>query len=168
MIPLTLALLLAAAPADVTLHTLDGEPRSFTSLRGGITVVVFISAVCPMSNDYADRFSALHREYANSAVRLLFVNSNRTEPVEQIRRNAEGNQFPFPVLRDTNNALADHFQAQVTPTAVVLDNSGAIRYQGAFDAAANPARVKRQWVREAVEALRAGKPVAVTSTKPEG
>jgi peroxiredoxin len=155
-------------PGSFRLSTLEGAEVEFASLRGRVTVVVFVSAVCPMANDYADRFTSLWETYQQTPVRFVFINSNRNESAAEIRANAAGNRFPFPVHRDPSGLAAERFQAEVTPTAYVLDTAGAIRYQGAIDDAANPARVKRSWVREAVEALLAGRTIETTATKPSG
>ena len=160
------ALLLALS--GFSLRAPDGGVVSFDSLRGAVTVVVFTSAVCPIANDYADRFNSLYRDYQGKGVRFVFVNSNRNETAAEVRANAEGNHLPFPIYRDEGNVAADRFEAQVTPTAYVLDGAGKIRYQGAFDDAVNPPRVKRRWVREAVEALLDGRPVAAPATQADG
>ena len=157
-----------AQPGNFRLSTLDGTEVEFASLRGSVTVVVFLSAVCPMSNDYADRFTGLFEKLEGEPVRLVFINSNRNESIAEISANAAGNRFPFPIHRDASGIAADRFLAQVTPTAYVVDSTGAIRYRGAFDDAVNPARVKRRWVMEAVEALLAGREVTTAATKPEG
>jgi len=165
---LWLALAAPVHPGDFRLSTLEGTEVEFASLRGRVTVVVFISAVCPMANDYADRMTSLHRAFQQAPVRFVFINSNRNESAAEIRANAAGNQFPFPVHRDASGVAADRFLSEVTPTAYVLDSAGAIRYRGAIDDSPNPARVRRSWVREAVEALLAGRAITTTTTEPSG
>src|SRR5512145_1187996 len=71
-----LGLLLAAAltaPAQnvnaLDLHDLDGKPVKVAT-AGKLTAVVFISAKCPVSNDYNDRMSALYKDYAARGVQM--------------------------------------------------------------------------------------------------
>ncbi len=168
MSPLAASTGLLLALTGLSLRAPDGSVVSFDSLRGKVTVVVFTSAVCPIANDYADRFGALYHDYQGKQVRFVHVNSNRNETAAQIRANAEANRLPFPVYQDEANAASDRLGAQVTPTAYVLDEAGQVRYQGAWDDAVNPARVKRAWVREAVEALLTGRPVDRPATKADG
>jgi hypothetical protein len=49
----------------------------------------------------------------------------------------------------------------MTPEAVLLDPAGAVRYQGAIDDARNPARVRIDGLRQAIDAVLAGQPVPV-------
>ncbi|MEO8026279.1 MAG: redoxin, partial [Bryobacteraceae bacterium] len=50
----------------------------------------------------------------------------------------------------------------------VLDAHGVLRYHGAIDDSTNEARIKRQGLREALDALLAGKPVATPEIKAFG
>jgi hypothetical protein len=158
---LVVALFPASGQDPIDAASLDG-------LRGKVTVITFISAVCPVANDYADRFSILFRARNSPDVRFVFVNANRNETDEDLRKNIAGNQYPFPVYRDRKGELARRYSAEVTPTAIVLDVDGKVRYSGAWDDAVNPARVRNRWVEVAITALLDGRPVRVQTTKPEG
>jgi hypothetical protein len=57
--------------------------------------------------------------------------------------------------------MADRYNARMTPEAVLLDPAGAVRYQGAIDDARNPARVRIEGLRLAIDAVLAGQPVPV-------
>lgn len=150
MIPL--ALLAAFALTGV-----DGAKTSFDPSRSPATVLVFVSTVCPVAADYADRVAALHGEFALRGIPVLVIYPNRTESAEEIRRHVRAVEWTFPVYRDEGNAVADLVQATVTPSVFVLDRTGKVRYGGAVDDAVNRARVKRSYAREAVEAVLAGR-----------
>jgi protein-disulfide isomerase len=159
------AFLVAALPA---VETLDGAAVAIDPAQGKATVVVFLSVVCPYSNDYHERYERLWTEPGGRGVAFYFVYSNRTEDRAAVARHAREARFPFPVYRDRDNRLADHLQARFTPSVYVLDASGAVRYSGKIDDHLNPARVKRKYTREAVEALLAGRAPAVTATEAFG
>jgi hypothetical protein len=60
---------------------------------------------------------------------------------------------------------------KTTPQMFVIAKDGTLVYQGAIDDKANPShdpRKARNYVREAVEKLRAGEKIAVSETKPYG
>ncbi len=164
-----LVLLGAALPAAPPGTLLDNTgSRLSVALDGQVTAVVFISSLCPISNEYVDRMIALWREFTPRGVRFLFVNSNVNESAREVREHAAVAGFPFPVYRDIRNGLANRLHATITPEAFLLDASGAVRYQGAFDDARNPARVKVEFLKEGIEALLAGKPVPRAAAKATG
>ncbi|MBL8176176.1 MAG: redoxin domain-containing protein [Bryobacterales bacterium] len=145
----------------------DGQPRSI-SLAGKITAVVFVSSVCPISNEYVDRMIDLWQSYSSRGVQFLFVNSNANETARDVTAHTKAAGLPFPVYRDVQNGLADRLRATLTPEAFLLDRDGRVRYQGALDDARNPARVKRSYLKEGIESVLAGRPVSRESAKATG
>lgn len=121
-------------------------------------VILFISTVCPVSNDYHRRIEKLWTEFGRST-RFLVVYPNKTESLAEMQEHARVMRFPFPIYRDDNNELADAVGALVTPTAVVRTPDGRVVYLGPVDDAVNPARVKQQWLRNAIRATLAGRRV---------
>ncbi len=157
-----------APVSDFQVTDPQGGVHSLASLRGGgIGVVVFLSARCPISNIYNLRLQAIYREYSAKGVHFIFVNANNNEPPAEIADHAKEMKFPYPVYRDAGKA-AESLNAQVTPESFVLDAAGVLRYHGAIDDAQNEARVTRKSLRIALDELLAGKPVSVTETKAFG
>lgn len=131
------------------------------------TVVTFISTVCPISNDYNDRMSALYKEYSAKGVQFYFVNANFTERGPDVAEHAKSAGFPFPVYKD-DGAAVDALHAESTPHTFVIDKAGLLRYAGAIDDARNAARVQSPSLKSAIDSVLAGKTVAVPSTKAFG
>jgi thiol-disulfide isomerase/thioredoxin len=159
---------LGSKVTDFQVQDLDGKPVSFSALRGPLTVVTFIATQCPVSNAYNRRMIEVYKDYAPKDVKFIFVNANRSEPAGEVRDHAKRVGFVFPVYKDANNALADRFDAQVTPENYVIDSSGIIRYHGSFDDNMNESRIRARGLRLALDALLAGKPVPVAQTKAFG
>jgi peroxiredoxin len=153
---------------DFPVQDLDGKSLSFSALRGPITVVTFIATQCPVSNAYNQRMLALYNDYAPKDVKFIFVNANRTEAASEVRDHSRRAGFPFPVYKDANNVVANHFGAEVTPESYVVDGTGIVRYHGSIDDSQNEARVRTRRLRLALDALLSGKPVDVTETKAFG
>ena len=154
--------------SDFELQDLSGKAVSFSSLRGPITVVIFIATQCPVSNAYNQRMTALYQDYSPSQVRFIFVNANRSELAAEVRDHARRAGFPFSVYKDPANAAADRFGADVTPESYVIDSAGILRYHGSIDDSQNPARVRTHGLRNALDSLLAGKPVEISETKAFG
>lgn len=152
---------------DFALRDLGGAPVQFASLRGPVTVVTFVSVQCPVSNAYNERMNAVYKEYGARGVKFVFVNANRTEPSSEVAEHAR-QHFTFPVYKDENNVVADRFGATVTPESYVIDNSGVVRYHGSIDDSQEIGRVQEQRLRNALDEVLSGKPVARAETKAFG
>jgi hypothetical protein len=157
-------MLAAAAAAALKLLAIDSSGYvPFEPKDSRATVVVFVSTVCPVSGDYAERLSKLYSDFKDQGVRFYYVYSNKTESPDSIREHVRGLGLPFPAFRDEANRLADHLDAQLTPAAYVLSAKGHMLYSGAIDDAVNPARVKTPYLRFAIGAALADQVPAVKS-----
>jgi alkyl hydroperoxide reductase subunit AhpC len=133
-----------------------------------IKVVVFISTVCPVSNSYNLRMKELYRDYAPKGVQFEFLNANQNESEMDVEDHARSVGFPFPVTKDVNNVVADRLGAEYTPESFVIDREGVVRYHGRIDDAQNPARVRQNSLRLAIDAVLAGGQVPAPETKAFG
>src|SRR5271167_3037679 len=154
--------------ASLSATQLNGAPAHFDNLKGNVTLVMFISVQCPVSNAYDDRMNDLYKDYASKGVKFIVLNANRTESAAAVQEHAREHGFQFTVYKDENNQLADKFGATVTPETYVIDASGIIRYHGSIDDAQNVARVTTQRLRLALNAVLSGKEPPQTETKAFG
>jgi len=134
----------------------------------GTTVILFVSAQCPVSNAYNDRMEQLYKDYSARGVQFRFVNANHNEKQDLIDRHRTDMGFSFPVERDEGNRLADRLSATVTPEAYVFDKTGVLRYHGHIDDAQNPARIRTRGLRDALDAVLDGGDVPAPETRAFG
>ncbi|MCC2670975.1 MAG: resA 3, partial [Armatimonadetes bacterium] len=175
--------LLAAPP--LVLHALaaptSAPARKLASLRlrddrGGMRslgefkerkalAIVFLGTDCPIANSYAPELAALAREYGARGVQVVGVNANPDEPAAAVAQHARAYSLGFPVLKDDKQALADLLGARVTPEAFVLDEAREVRYRGRIDdrykSRTKSGSAGVHDLREALDAVLAGKPVKV-------
>lgn len=160
---------IGARPENFTLRDPAGKAHSlFGDQKAKATVVLFIATQCPISLDYDERMAALAREYTPKGVRFIGVNSNKQEPAAEVAAHAERRRLGFPVVKDPNNVIADQWGALVTPEAFVLDASGKLVYHGRIDDSRNPANVRSQDLKAALDAVLAGRTPEVQETKAFG
>jgi len=134
-----------------------------------LTVVMFISTRCPVSNAYDVRMEDLEKAYGSRRVRFVGVNSNVNESPAEIAAHAREHGFTFPVVKDVGNRTADAYGAQHTPEIFVVDAAGVLRYHGRIDENRDDAAaVRSPDLRNALDALLAGRPAPVASTKAFG
>ena len=160
---------LGAVVPDFTLPDADGHEHTLASLKGkGGTVLIFIATRCPVSNGYNARMEKLAEDYAARGVNVVGINANSTEPIEEVKQHAKEKGLTFTILKDKGNVIADRFDAQVTPEAYLLDAAGKLVYHGPIDNSRNPENVTSNYLRDAIEAVLAGKPVQKSEAKAFG
>jgi peroxiredoxin len=165
----TKALAIGSAAPEFTLPDTDGKSRSFKGLRGKKgTVVFFTSARCPMVVAYHERIRQLAADYKAKGVNVIGVNSNATETAGEVRKHAVANKLNYVVLRDEGNKIADQFGAQVTPEMYLFDAAGKLVYRGGVDDNRSAELVKAPHLRNALDAMLAGKPVERAETRAFG
>ena len=113
----------------------------------------------------------LSKDYSAKGITVLGINSNKSETVADVAAHAK-EHFPFQVVKDEDNKIADSYGAQVTPEAFVIDGKGMIRYHGALGNSKNPttdsSRANSDDIRGALDELISGKKIAKDKTKAFG
>ncbi len=161
----------AAAPDFTLPPAAGGAPVALKDLlaKSKAVVVIFDATKCPYAIGYKERVAKMGKEYAGKGVAFVTINSNKTEPAAEVAEDAKKNGFAFPVLKDEGNKVADLYAAQKTPEIYVLDPKGTLLYRGRIDETHDdPKNVKSPDLRNALEAILAGKPVPAAETKAFG
>ena len=160
----------SAAP-NFQLTSIDGKSFSLADAQKQYkaVVLVFIATKCPYSNAYNDRMKQLADDLAKKGVLFVGINSNATEPVEEVKEHAKTHGFSFMILKDPGNKVADLYDAKRTPEAFIVDKDGKVRYHGRIDENYEDAsKVTSPDLKNAVDALTSGQAIAHTETKAFG
>jgi peroxiredoxin len=157
---LTPAVAIGAVVPDFKLPDADGNEHTLASLKGKAgTVLIFIATKCPVSNAYNERMQKLSQDFRAKGVNVVGINSNSNEPVAEVKSHATEKGLTFTILKDAGNQIADRFNAQYTPEAYLLDAAGKLVYHGRIDNSKNADGVTTNDLRDAVEAVLAGRTV---------
>ena len=185
------ALVAASAPAGAAVQTgrpapdfaatdSKGAQHTLAAYRGRTVILEWTNHECPYTaKHYATgNMQALQAAATATGSVWLTVISSRpgeqgyVEGAEADRLTATRNARPTAVLLDHNGQLGRLYDARTTPHMFVIDGAGTLIYMGAIDdrPTANPGSVNgaRNYVREALDAMTSGRPVAVASTRPYG
>jgi mono/diheme cytochrome c family protein len=155
------ALAPAVAGAPATWKDIEGRAHDAAQIgREKATVFIFASTQCPVSNIYMPRVAELARSYAERGARFFLVDPNRDDSETALRAYAKERALQFPVVRDTGLVLADWLAATRTPEAVVVEPNGDVAYRGRVDDNQDRTKVVHSDLREALDAVLAGQPVA--------
>jgi len=152
---------------DFVVTDTAGNPAHYATLKGRVTVIMFFSTRCPISNAFNYRRNQLHLEFRDR-VRFVAIDSNANESLTEERDYARSVGFDFPVYRDAGNVVADRLGAQVTTDTFVIDSAGAIRYHGFIEDSPNPTRAKTRGLRLAIEAVLDSREVPASETRAAG
>jgi peroxiredoxin len=169
--------LLAAAPEvgapapQFTLTTVDGKSFSLAEAARShkAVVVMFIATKCPYSNAYNDRMRDMAAAYEKQGILFAGINSNKSEPADEVIAHAKKHGFAFPIMKDPNNKVADLYDARHTPEIFVVDPEGKLRYHGRIDENyEDAAKVTSPDLKNALDAMLAGRAIAKAETKAFG
>jgi len=168
-----------SAPA-FELPGVDGETHSLADYAGAkVLVVIFTCNHCPTAQAYEDRIIALHRDFEKRGVALVAISPNDPLAVrldelgytdvgdsfEDMKLRAKLRDFKFPYLYDgeTQN-VSRAYGVLATPHVFVFDADRKLRYNGRVDNS-DVGEVASHDARNAIEALLAGKPAPVETTR---
>ena len=162
------------AAADWSVPDAQGvEHRPWSDPETKAVVLVFISTDCPVANYYHPTLRTLTADYRERGVQLLFVHPNPRSSLVQVQDHAKAYNITAPVLLDPTQQLVRATGATKTPQAAVIDRAGEVRYLGRIDdtyAGFGQKRPQptRHDLREALDAVLAGRPVAIPRTDSVG
>jgi peroxiredoxin len=137
------------------------------------TVVVFTANGCPYALAWHDRIQQAARDYAGRDVTVVQVVGNDEaghpeDSLASMRRRADDGEIAGPYLRDADQEAVAAYGATATPEVFVLDRNGVVRYHGAPDADHDDPAQNAQWIRDALDAILAGRTVRRPQTSPAG
>ncbi|MBI5722792.1 MAG: TlpA family protein disulfide reductase [Planctomycetes bacterium] len=100
------------------------------SLKGKVVLVAFGRIDCPLSGEGLDEMISLHKSGSIAGLNFLRVETaGDDQAVDAYYRKKAP---PFAVYRDKGGKLAESAGATVTPTFMLVDKFGHIRYRGSF------------------------------------
>jgi peroxiredoxin len=173
-------LALGSVAPDFCLPGIDDKTHCLKDYASSkVLVLVFTCNHCPTAQLYESRIKKLADDYRERGVTLVAIEPNAPDAVrldemgytdvsdsfEEMKIRAEHRQFNFPYLYDGETQKVSHaYGPAATPHVFIFDSERRLRYEGRVDDNPRKQYVKHHDTRDAIEALLAGKPVAVAKT----
>lgn len=153
---------LGSACPDFKLPSVDGKTycrADFT--KAPALVIMFICNHCPYVQAIEDRLLQLVRDFPQVSFVGICANDasehHEDSPASLLARWQSKN-YGFPYLLDEDQSVARSFGAVCTPDLYVYDQQLKLRYRGRLDDSwRNPAHVRAQELRAALEQILIGK-----------
>jgi peroxiredoxin len=153
---------------NFSLTDINGKEQSLNGLKGtNGTLVIFLSAQCPVVKAYNERLNKIFADYSSKGISFIGINPNVTESLEWVKSHTEEN-YKFPMLIDKGNVIADRFAAYATPQIYFFDKDNKLIYNGGIDNDRSGQNITMPYLRDALDASLAGKEIAKTETKAIG
>ena len=166
----------AAMPGtDVKMNNVDGKTKTLADVKGKAgTLVVFTCNHCPFVKAWQDCMVQIANDGVKKDIGVVFVNANDPATVpeddfDHMKKLGEEKGYAFPYVVDENSAVARSFGASRTPEAFLFNGEGKLIYHGTIDDSTyDAAKVTKSYLKNAVDALLAGKTVPEPETKSVG
>lgn len=159
----------------------DGSTINLADLKGKTVVLEWTNHDCPYVKKHYDQSSnipALQKDATGKEVVWLQVISSapgqqgNVDGATAISLNEKRGAAPTNTILDPEGTIGKLYNAKTTPHMFVINAEGTLVYKGGIDSikTANPADISKAvpYVKEALEALGAGKEIPNPSTAPYG
>ncbi len=174
-------LAIGASAPDFDLPGVDGKHYTLGSFaKAKVLVIVFIANHCPTAQAYEGRIEKLHADFRDRGVQVVLVSPNDPkalrldeqgysdlgDTLEEMKIRAKDRGWTMPYLYDgETEAMSRRYGPVATPHVFVFDAERKLRFVGRVDDNENPAKATTSDARNAIEAVLAGRPVPVETTK---
>ncbi|MCW5977718.1 MAG: redoxin family protein [Bryobacteraceae bacterium] len=177
-------LAIGAKAPDFKLQGVDGKTYSLSDFsKAKLLAVVFTCNHCPTAQYYEERLKTLVSEYKPKGAAFVAISPNDEHSVrldelgytdlndsfEEMKIRAEYKKFNFPYLYEGDRTGSSRaYGPTATPHVFLFDAERKLRYQGRIDDSEREEFVKVRDLRNALDALLAGREVPVAQTRAFG
>ena len=156
------------------MKNVDGKEVSIAGVAGkNGTLVIFTCNHCPFVKAWEKRIVEIGNAYSKKGIGVIAINANdpavqAPDSYEEMQTRAKERGFQFPYVVDATSDVARAFGATRTPEFFLFDKDGKLVYHGALDDNKDAAQASQPYLKDALEAMLAGKDVPVKETKAVG
>jgi peroxiredoxin len=158
----------------------DGKTHRLSNYASSkLLLVIFSCDHCPIASMYERRVEQLVSDYRNRGVAVVVIMGNDPKAIHlselghtdlgdslpEMKLRAAYRHFNFPYLYDGDTqSVALKYGPIATPHAFLFDQQRTLRYEGRIDNNAREQLATKHELRDAIDALLAGRPVQVHDT----
>jgi peroxiredoxin len=171
---------LGSPAPNFALPGVDGKVHKLSDYAASpVLAVVFTCNHCPIAQIYEQRIEQLYENYGKRGVAVVAIQGNDpkaltideldssdiSDTLAEMKIRFAYKHLHYPYLYDGDTqAVTRAYGPQATPHIFIFDKDRRLRYEGRIDDSYEIEHVKTHEAADAIEALLAGRPVAVTHT----
>ena len=158
---------------NFTLKTTDGKDWSLSDAKGKVVVLEWVNPECPVcvrvmkDGSVASTLKECKAQFGDVVYVAINSSASRPASLKATESYLKTNKIEIPALLDSDGKVGKMYGARTTPHCYVIDAEGVLVYQGAIDDAQD-GDGKKNFVVNAVTALKKGEAVSPNSTRPYG
>jgi len=165
---------------DFTATDIEGKPVKLSDLRGKTVVLEWTNNECPyvVKHYGSGNMQALQRDATkDGVVWITLISSAKDEqghvsPAEAAELTKSRNAAPTEIVLDESGKIGRSYEARTTPHMFVINPEGKLVYMGGIDdkptSRVSDIAGAKNYVRAALDAVKAGQPVATPIARPYG
>ena len=176
---------LGSPAPEFSLPGVDGKDHTLNDFsKSKVLVIVFTCNHCPDARAARGKVIRLHSDYEDKGVAVIAISGNDDkalrldelgysvygDSLEDMKNVAKEENYSFPYLYDgTTQASTKAYGAVATPHVFIFDAERKLRYTGRIDDARRSRKdIGTPYVRQAIDAILAGKEPPAATTRPFG
>ena len=164
----------SSPPGGPAVRDVDGRVHRPFQPAAHVSVLLFVTSDCPISNAYAPEIQSLCQASVARGFRCLLLYEDPGIAASGVRAHLQAYRYTrMAAAIDRRGAVAARAGASITPEALVIDRSGTVRYRGRIDnlyadlGRRRPAATVHD-LRDAIDAVLAGRQVSTPRTEALG
>lgn len=162
-----------SSSATAPVRDVDGHQLNLFAQDKKAAVLFFITNDCPITNSYLPEIDRIVSNYQARGIAFFAVYTDPTVSIPAIRKHASEFGLRIPLIPDSAHYLVHRAGATVTPEVAVLERGDKLVYLGRIDDlyvdfGKRRAAPTHRYLRDALDAVLTGKPVAIPNVNPVG
>lgn len=143
------------------------------SMKENGLLVIFSCNTCPYVIKHEKVIIAEAAHAKTNKIGCIIINSNEAkregdDSFDAMKAYAKSQGYEMPYTVDAKSELADAFGATRTPEVFLFDKNMKLVYKGAYTDDSDPVNATKWYLKDAMNELKDGKAVTVTSSKSVG
>ncbi len=109
--------------------TIKGDQLSFEN--GSPKLLIFWATWCPVCKEEIPHVKELQEKFGPKGLEILAINVGVNDSEKRTRAFMKKYKMNYPVLFDTGSKITKKYGVQGTPTVMIVDSEGIVRYKSA-------------------------------------
>ena len=115
---------------DFNLKTLEGKEVRLSDYKGRLPVyLIFWATWCPACKEEIPKLKEIYSQFKSKGLTMLAINVGINDSAKKAALYKEKHNLPYPVLFDNDSLVTKLYNVMGTPTMIIIDKSGIIRYR---------------------------------------